>query len=268
MARFGGGVHPAGCKQYSKDEAIGRLPDPKEVWVPLSQHIGAPAIPAVQAGERVLRGQLIGRAAEGLSANVFSPVAGTVKGIVTHITFAGKKAEHVLIENDFTDESVTLPPLAERTPFRILQSLAKKGGIRFYFAKEGGSVLAYTVLHFFRGYTQVLYLAVMPEGRGRGTGSKLIPLIKEKAGGTLILEVEDPACAETQEELVTRERRIAFYRRLGFEMLPGCRLLIPGGVLRPMSDGEVKGDLPELWRSMYRELAGAFFGMFIRTDGK
>ena len=159
-------------------------------------------------------------------------------------------------------------PLAERTPFRILQSLAKKGGIRFYFAKEGGSVLAYTVLHFFRGYTQVLYLAVMPEGRGRGTGSKLIPLIKEKAGGTLILEVEDPACAETQEELVMRERRIAFYRRLGFEMLPGCRLLIPGGVLRPMSDGEVKGDLPELWRSMYRELAGAFFGMFIRTDGK
>ena len=90
-------------------------------------------------------------------------------------------------------------PLAERTPFRILESLAKKGGIRFYFAKEGGSVLAYTVLHFFRGYTQVLYLAVMPEGRGRGTGSKLIPLIKEKAGGTLILQLEDPACAERQE---------------------------------------------------------------------
>ena len=127
MARFGGGVHPAGCKQYSKDEAIGRLPDPKEVWVPLSQHIGAPAIPAVQAGERVLRGRLIGRAAEGLSANVFSPVAGTVKGIVTHITFAGKKAEHVLIENDFTDESVTLPPLAERTPGAVLARIAEAG---------------------------------------------------------------------------------------------------------------------------------------------
>ncbi len=127
MARFGGGVHPAGCKQYSKDEAIGRLPDPKEVWVPLSQHIGAPAIPAVQAGERVLRGRLIGRAAEGLSANVFSPVAGTVKGIVTHITFAGKKAEHVLIENDFTDESVTLPPLAERTPGAVLARIAAAG---------------------------------------------------------------------------------------------------------------------------------------------
>ena len=127
MARFGGGVHPAGCKQYSKDEAIGRLPDPKEVWVPLSQHIGAPAIPAVQAGERILRGQLIGRAAEGLSANVFSPVAGTVKGIVTHITFAGKKAEHVLIENDFTDESVTLPPLAERTPETVLARIAEAG---------------------------------------------------------------------------------------------------------------------------------------------
>lgn len=127
LARFGGGVHPAGCKQYSREKEIGRLPDPKEVWVPLSQHIGAPAVPAVQAGERVLRGQLIGRAAEGLSANVFSPVAGTVKGIVTHITFAGKKTEHVLIENDFSDEHTALAPLAERTPESVLARIAEAG---------------------------------------------------------------------------------------------------------------------------------------------
>ncbi len=159
-------------------------------------------------------------------------------------------------------------PLAERTPFRILKSLAKKGKARFYFAKEGGKVLAYTVVHFFRGYTQVLYLAVMLSGRGKGTGSKVIPLIKSDVGGTLILEVEDIEKATNEEELTIRKRRIAFYNRLGFNLLDGCVLHIPGGALRPMSDGPVRGDLPDLWQSMYRELAGPFFGMFIRAEGK
>lgn len=77
--------------------------------MPLSQHIGAPALPVVSEGERVLRGQLIARRAEGLSANVYAPVAGTVKGIVGHILPAGKKGDHILIENDFSDESVSLP---------------------------------------------------------------------------------------------------------------------------------------------------------------
>ena len=127
MARFGGGVHPAGRKQYSSGSAIARLPDPKEVWVPLSKHIGAPAVPVVQAGEHVLRGQRIAAAAEGISANVHAPVAGTVKGVVTHITSAGKKREHILIENDFSDEGVTLPPLTERTPEAVLARIAEAG---------------------------------------------------------------------------------------------------------------------------------------------
>ena len=116
-----------GCKQYSSGCAIGSLPDPQEVWVPLGGHLGAPSVPVVQAGERVLRGQLVGRAAEGISANVHAPVAGTVKGIVTHITPAGKKREHVHIVNDFSDECVLLPPLAERTPERVLARIAEAG---------------------------------------------------------------------------------------------------------------------------------------------
>lgn len=50
--------------------------------IPLSQHIGKPAIPVVQAGSEVRRGTLIARAAEGLSANIYTGM----DGIVTEVT--------------------------------------------------------------------------------------------------------------------------------------------------------------------------------------
>ena len=105
-----------------------RLPRPaRGVRVPLSQHIGAPAVPAVEAGERVLRGQLLAKKAEGLSANVYSPVAGVVKGVVGHIAGGGKKVDHILVESDGTDESVSLPPLSEITPESVLARIEEAG---------------------------------------------------------------------------------------------------------------------------------------------
>lgn len=127
MAKFAGGVHPAGCKQRTAGAAIGVCPAPDQVYIPLSQHIGAPARPVVAAGERVLRGTLIAAADGALSANVYSSVAGTCRGVIDHITASGKKAPHILIENDRSDESVSLPPLAERTPESVLARIAGAG---------------------------------------------------------------------------------------------------------------------------------------------
>ena len=124
---FQKGVHPSGCKELSRGEAIVRGPEPRCVWVPLSQHIGAPAVPVVAEGERVLRGSLIAKKADGLSANVYSPVAGTVKGVVGHITAAGKKKEHICIENDFSDEAALLPPLAGIDPGSVLSRIEEAG---------------------------------------------------------------------------------------------------------------------------------------------
>ena len=127
MAIFGKGVHPKGHKTRTSGAEIGVCPAPREAYIPLSQHIGAPAVPVVAAGERVLRGQLIARKAEGISANVFSSVAGTVRGVVGHISGGGKKADHILIENDGTDESVLLPPLAALTPESVLARIGEAG---------------------------------------------------------------------------------------------------------------------------------------------
>lgn len=127
MGTFANGVHPHGSKALSAGCPIERGPEPKAVYVPLLQHIGRPAVPVVQAGERVLCGQLIAEAAEGLSANVYSPVSGTVKGVLGHITLSGKKREHILIENDFTEEKMFLPPLADRSREGVLARIAEAG---------------------------------------------------------------------------------------------------------------------------------------------
>jgi Na+-translocating ferredoxin:NAD+ oxidoreductase RnfC subunit len=60
------------------------------VEVPMSQHIGAPAIPIVKVGDEVVENQMIAKAADGLSVPHFAPITGRVtyvddKVIVLHV---------------------------------------------------------------------------------------------------------------------------------------------------------------------------------------
>lgn len=50
-----------------------------KVRVPLNMHIGAPAVAAVKAGDKVSKGDVIANAASGLSVNIHAPISGTVK---------------------------------------------------------------------------------------------------------------------------------------------------------------------------------------------
>jgi Na+-translocating ferredoxin:NAD+ oxidoreductase RnfC subunit len=56
--------------------------NPKEVLLPLSQHIGKPALPIKAVGDKVTQGEVIAAADEtGLSANIHASVNGTVSDI-------------------------------------------------------------------------------------------------------------------------------------------------------------------------------------------
>ena len=59
---FIGGVHPYDGKAISKDGPICEYKPKGEVAIALSQHIGAPAVPVVNPGDKVLAGQLIAQA--------------------------------------------------------------------------------------------------------------------------------------------------------------------------------------------------------------
>lgn len=67
---------------------------------PMSQHIGAPATPVVQKGDKVLVGQKIGEASGFISANICSSVSGTVKAVEPRMLLNGAKATCVIVEND------------------------------------------------------------------------------------------------------------------------------------------------------------------------
>ena len=97
---FKGGVHPIGGKKMSKYKDITAYVPKGEVVFPLSQHIGAPAVPVVKKGDRVIAGQLIAEAAGFVSANIHSSVSGTVKAIEKRLTPAGNTALSIVIDND------------------------------------------------------------------------------------------------------------------------------------------------------------------------
>lgn len=96
-----GGVHPPENK-LSAGEKIKVLPVPEQVVIPLGQHIGAPATPVVQKGDNVKVGQLIAQASGFVSANIHSPVSGTVLSIdqVTDASGLSKPAVTVKTEGD------------------------------------------------------------------------------------------------------------------------------------------------------------------------
>ena len=75
-----GGVHPAENK-FSANKAIEKLALPKSVFIPVAQHIGAPAQTLVKKGDQVKVGQIIAKAGGFVSANIHSSVSGTVKKV-------------------------------------------------------------------------------------------------------------------------------------------------------------------------------------------
>lgn len=103
---FRGGVHP----RYNKDRTAGietvALAPPQEIVIPLSQHIGAPAKAAVEAGAEVLVGQVVGEANGFVSAVIHSSVSGKVKAVEPRPTMSGMPALCVVIANDGEDRQV------------------------------------------------------------------------------------------------------------------------------------------------------------------
>lgn len=107
---FKGGVHPYEGKELSEADLSKELKPGKLLVFPLSQHIGAPAVPVVAKGDRVLRGQKLAEAAGFVSANIHSSVSGTVKMIEPRLMAGGTKVESIVIENDEQYEEIEYHP--------------------------------------------------------------------------------------------------------------------------------------------------------------
>ena len=112
-----GGVHPRDNKQFSAHKPITECPLPKQAIIPLVQHIGAPTQPAVEVGAKVKVGQLLAKAGGFVSANICSPVSGTVTKIGDWTDAWGAPGQAIFIDVE-GDEWL---PEIDRTPVIVRQ---------------------------------------------------------------------------------------------------------------------------------------------------
>ena len=127
LLTFKGGLHPYDGKDLSKDKPITEYLPQGEMVYPLSQHIGAPAVPCVAKGDRVLVGQRIAEAGGFVSANIHSSVSGTVKAVEPRMTVSGAKVNSIIVENDGQYEQAEFTPVADRTPEAVIAAVREAG---------------------------------------------------------------------------------------------------------------------------------------------
>lgn len=131
LSTFKGGAHPYDGKELSADCVIEELMPAGELVFPLSQHIGAPASPVVNIGDRVLAGQLIAEKAGFISANIYSSISGVVKKIEPRLVATGGRVNSIVIENDGMYESAG--PIHNMNPDSMTKddiiSIVEKAGI-------------------------------------------------------------------------------------------------------------------------------------------
>ncbi len=99
---FHGGLHLPDHKALSNGQPIAEAILPHRLVLPLQQHIGAPAKPLVEVGDKVLKGQIIAQADGFVSAPVHASSSGTVIAIedlpVPHPS--GLSAPCIVIDTD------------------------------------------------------------------------------------------------------------------------------------------------------------------------
>jgi ribosomal protein S18 acetylase RimI-like enzyme len=164
-------------------------------------------------------------------------------------TPASQQAPHIrfLADGDSADMDALIAlyeralPASERRSSAVLRRQVRSPEYRIAVVKRD-ALAGFFVLFVGSGFGLLEYMAVDETCRGSGLGGELYRNARRELGGMpLLVEVE--AVEPGGPEAAIRERRIAFYRRLGCRRLAGLRYLLPLGAagLPPPMDLLVDG---------------------------
>ena len=146
---FFGGIHPKYNKEISTHITTFHTINPKQVVIPLQQHIGAPCAPLVAVGDKVLRGQKIGDG-EGLCVPVHASVSGTVVAIEPRPHTSGRLVNAIVIDNDFQDTTIEASgsdaPAEQLDADEILHAIREAGIVGMGGAAFPGNVKALSAM--------------------------------------------------------------------------------------------------------------------------
>ena len=115
-------------RKHTADMKDSRIPTPSTVILPMSQYIGAPAIPVVKVNDKVCVGTKVAEADGKISAAIHSPVSGTVKKIGDFLLANGKTCQAITIESDgemTLDPGITPPTVTNSE--ELCQAIRESG---------------------------------------------------------------------------------------------------------------------------------------------
>ncbi len=127
-----GGLHIQKYKLSASDKTE-VLPLPEYVYVPVKQHIGAPAKIVVSKGDKVLVGNLLAEADGVISANVHAPVSGEIvkieeidnpQGFLEQVVVIKREGDEFAPELDMSDDIVRD---ITKTPTEIHEIIKRSG---------------------------------------------------------------------------------------------------------------------------------------------
>ena len=219
---FVGGVHPYEGKELTKDKPIKDVLPKGDLVYPLSQHIGAPAVPIVKKGDHVLRGQKIAEAGGFVSAPIYASVSGTVKNIEPRRVVTGDLVMSIIIENDGQYEEVVYPeakPLEEMTREEIIECIKEAGVVgmggagfptHVKLSVKRPDKIDYVIANCAEcePYLTSDYRRMLEEPEKVVGGLKIILSLFKNAHGILAVEDNKPDCIKKLKELVVGEARI------------------------------------------------------------
>lgn len=109
---------------------------------------------------------------------------------------------------------------SERKSYKQLETAFKNSILQIFEITSGedfvGFILANSLYN--NGYLQVDYFAILPEFQGRGYGTQAIDRLKQMSTEYkgISIEVEKLGLGKDKKENELRQRRMQFYKRLGF----------------------------------------------------
>ncbi len=95
---FAHGIHPPESKDDTSQQPIRQFPFAPILVVPLSQHIGQPAVPIVREGQEVTRGQCLAQPDGFISVAMHAPVSGVVRRIGLVPSISGKMVQGIFLK--------------------------------------------------------------------------------------------------------------------------------------------------------------------------
>ena len=219
---FKGGIHPNDGKSLAKDKPIVPVLPSGDMVYPLSQHIGAPAIPIVAIGDEVLVGQKIAEAGGFVSAPIYSSVSGKVKAMEFRFNPTGTKVNSIIIENDDEYNEVEyahVKPLAILTKEEILNLIGEAGVVgmggagfptKVKLSPKEPDKIEYVIANCAEcePYITADYRRMLENPEELVSGMRIVLRLFNNAKGIFGIEDNKPDCIEKLRELIKDEPRM------------------------------------------------------------